>query len=267
VTAMRINGIDLHVEQAGAGPPLVIVHGGWGDHTTWAPTTRLLAEHFRVVAYDRRGHSRSERPARGWTRRDNEDDLIALIEALDLAAAHVVGNSYGGLVALSVAARRPDLVRGVSVHEPPAIQVAPAAAVAAEQAAIAAAARQVAAGDAEGGTRRFMEDVAFGPGAWGMLPAALRALLVGNAPAFVTEGADPHWPALDLDGVRAYPGPVQLTKGDAAPPWFSVVVDRLAGLIPEATVDVVPGAGHAPHSTHPEAYAEVVSNSALLVRR
>jgi pimeloyl-ACP methyl ester carboxylesterase len=54
----------------------------------------MLAEHFRVVAYDRRGHSRSERPARGWTRRDNEDDLIALVEALDLAPAHVVGNSY-----------------------------------------------------------------------------------------------------------------------------------------------------------------------------
>jgi hypothetical protein len=108
------------------------------------------------------------------------------------------------------------------------MQVAPAAAVATERAAIAAAARQVAAGDAERGTRRLMEDVAFGPGAWALLPAALRALLVGNAPAFVTEGANPHWPELDLDGVRAYPGPVQLTKGDAGPPWFSVVVDRLA---------------------------------------
>jgi len=184
-------------------------------------------------------------PAHGWTRRENEDDLIALIEALDLAPAHVVGNSYGGLVALTAAARRPDLVRGVSVHEPPAMHVVPAEAVAAERAAIATAARQVAAGDAEGGMRRFMEDVALGPGAWAMLPAALRTLLVGNAPAFVTEGADPHWPELDLDGVRAYPGRVQLTKGDAAPAWFAAVVDRLAELIPAATVDVVPGAG--PH--------------------
>jgi hypothetical protein len=63
----RVNGIDLHVEQAGAGPPLVIVHGGWGDHTTWAPTTRLLAEHFRVVAYDRRRGS-SPTPTAGWSR-------------------------------------------------------------------------------------------------------------------------------------------------------------------------------------------------------
>src|SRR5262245_3540011 len=100
------------VEVSGAGDPIVFVHGGWTDGTRWNAVASELAATNTAVAYDRRGHSRSvwSEPV---TRRTDEDDLAHLIESLGLGPAHLVGNSYGGSIAIGTAARYPDLVRSV----------------------------------------------------------------------------------------------------------------------------------------------------------
>lgn len=113
----RINGAELYYELSGSGDPLVLVHGSWVDHTSWQLVVPDLARSFRVLAYDRRGYSLSERPLGQGSRREDEEDLAALVEALDLAPAHVVANSFGGSIALGLAARRPDLFRSLIVHE------------------------------------------------------------------------------------------------------------------------------------------------------
>ena len=67
-----VNGVRLLVEQSGNGEPLVLVHGSWDDHETWVLVEEDLARSFRVVSYDRRGHSGSEdgmRPALAMTTR------------------------------------------------------------------------------------------------------------------------------------------------------------------------------------------------------
>ena len=92
MTLMTVNGVELAVEQSGDGDPLVLVHGSWGDRTGWVFVEEELAKQHHVVSYDRRGHSSSP-PATG-TRRDDEDDLAALIEHLGLVPAHIVGNSF-----------------------------------------------------------------------------------------------------------------------------------------------------------------------------
>ena len=82
---MRIGGVELHVEPPlGAGDPLVIVHGGWTDHTAFDAVAGPLARSFRVTRYDRRGHSRSEYGPGPAPRRRDEDDLAELIEAIGL---------------------------------------------------------------------------------------------------------------------------------------------------------------------------------------
>lgn len=121
----RINDIELHYELTGEGDDtVVLVHGGWTDHLSWQFVVPALAERHRVVAYDRRGHSRSDRSTTPASRRLDEADLAALIETLDLGAVNLVGNSYGGSISLGLAARRPDLVRCVAAHEPPLLDVA-----------------------------------------------------------------------------------------------------------------------------------------------
>ena len=59
---VRVNGVSLHYVVHGKGPSVIMVHGSWGDADNWAQVLPLFAEHCQVVAYDRRGHSRSERP-------------------------------------------------------------------------------------------------------------------------------------------------------------------------------------------------------------
>ena len=110
----KANGTELHYDEAGSGETVVLVHGSWSDRNNWLPVIPALAESHRVVAYDRRGHGLSQRDTVG-TRRDQEEDLGALIEDLG-AAATVIGTSFGGSIALGLASRRPELVSSLVVH-------------------------------------------------------------------------------------------------------------------------------------------------------
>jgi pimeloyl-ACP methyl ester carboxylesterase len=178
---MRVNGAELHVEPpAGAGGLLVLVHGSWTDHTTWDAVAGPLARSFRVVRYDRRGHSRSAYGPGPSPRRRDEDDLEALVEALG-APAHLVATSYGASISLSLAGRRTELVSSVVAHEPPLLGVAPDAAA---EAMLRGVQDQLAGGGHEAGTRRFFEAI-LGPGAWDVLPEALQRTAVGNAQTFI----------------------------------------------------------------------------------
>src|SRR5579859_7648939 len=112
----RVNEVELYYELEGNGEPLVFVHGSWGDHHNWDPVVTPLAESFRVVTYDRRGHSASERPPGQGSVFEDADDLAALVEHLDLAPAHIVGNSGGAAIVLRAAARHPEIFRTLVVH-------------------------------------------------------------------------------------------------------------------------------------------------------
>ena len=92
-----INGVELHWWLTGeAGPPLVLVHGSWGDHHGWDRVVPVLSRSFRVLTYDRRGHSRSARPAGQGSAHEDVSDLAALIDHVGLGRAHILGNSFGG---------------------------------------------------------------------------------------------------------------------------------------------------------------------------
>ena len=140
----------LHIAPPdGDGEPLVLVHGGWTDHTTFDAIAGPLAGSFRLIRYDRRGHtlSRDARAGAPTPRRTDEDDLAAIVEALAPGGAHLFGTSYGASIVLALAARRPELVRSVVAHEPPLMSLTPDPEVEALFASVQA---QIAAGDAAG---------------------------------------------------------------------------------------------------------------------
>ncbi|MCX5192541.1 alpha/beta hydrolase [Streptomyces sp. NBC_00249] len=253
-------GPGLFYEVFGEGDPLVLVHGSWNDHTSWLPAVEAdVRASYRVIAYDRRGHGRSGNAPGQGTRRQDEDDLAAVIEELGPGPAHVAGNSFGASVALGLAARRPELVRTVTAHEPPLVtllagdpqalaELAPAAA------SIEAALALLREGEHAAGARLFVEEVAMGPGMWEQLPPQARERFVSNAPTWLDEQSDPHWADLDLDGLARCPAPVLLSGGGLSPAWLGAVLDRLAASLPHARRQTLEGAGHIPHMTHPQQY-------------
>ena len=90
------DGVKLYYEETGSGIPIVFVHEFAGDYRAWEPQVRYFSRGYRCIAHDRRGHGRSDQP---WTGNDMDtyaDDLAALVEALDLKGAALVGHSTGG---------------------------------------------------------------------------------------------------------------------------------------------------------------------------
>jgi pimeloyl-ACP methyl ester carboxylesterase len=259
-----VNGVELHVERRGDGDPLVFVHGGFTDHQAWRLVAPVLAEDFHVVVYDRRRHSLSGVGDGPATRQAEEDDLIALVEALELAPVHLVGSSYGGSIALGVAARRPDLVRTVVAHEPALLHAVDDPALVPVGTLLEGVGRQLAAGDLAGGTRRFVEELILGPGWWDQLPEVTRQVMVANAGTVVDMLADPGWARLDVGRLDRSGVPVLLTEGDASPPWLGQVVAGLAEQAPSVSRATYAGGGHMPHLTHP---ADLVATVREWVRR
>lgn len=258
-----INGVSLYWEAKGDGEPVILVHGSWGDHNNWAQVVPALSRSLRVVTYDRRGHSASERPPGQGSIDEDVADLAALIEHVFGGPAHVVGNSFGAAISLRLAIRRPELIRSVTAHEPPLFEllegeadVAPALAIVRGR--IAAVARLLQEGDMPAGAQLFVETIAFGPGAWAQLPQPVRDTFIYNAPTWLDEFQEPQSLNLDLERLSAFHGPALLSFGGASPPFFPMVVEHVARALPHAKRHVFPHAGHVPHLSHPQEYIALI---------
>jgi pimeloyl-ACP methyl ester carboxylesterase len=173
-----------------------------------------------------------------------------------------VTNSFGGNVALGLAARRPELFRSLTCHEPPLfglIAEDPEGQEAMQRVggSLEGIAGRIAEGDHEGAARKFVEEIALGPGAWETLPPDVRELVAANAPTFLNELNDPDAMTIDEAALEGVQVSVHLTGGSESPPMFARVLDRLAELIPRATRETIDGAGHTPQVEVPERYVEV----------
>ena len=111
VSSVEVNAV---VEGPADAPVVVLSHSLGADLSMWDPQVPALAERFRVVRYDTRGHGRSRVPAGDATIDDLADDVIALLDRLGVGAAHVVGLSIGGMTGLRLAVRDPQRVASLA---------------------------------------------------------------------------------------------------------------------------------------------------------
>lgn len=110
------NGVRLHVADIGAGPLVVLLHGFPEFWWSWRHQLVALADAgFRAVAPDLRGYAASDKPPRGYDAMTLAADVAGLIRALGERDAVVVGHDWGGIVAWTMAAVHPDVVRRLAV--------------------------------------------------------------------------------------------------------------------------------------------------------
>lgn len=112
---LDVNGVHTYYEEHGSGDALLLLHGGMADADSFGAQTPAFAERYRVIIPERRGHGRTADVDGPITYDVMADDTIALLDALGVGAAHLVGWSDGGNVGLLVAIKRPDLVRRLAV--------------------------------------------------------------------------------------------------------------------------------------------------------
>ena len=250
---LDISGIRLRLlDFGGEGSPILALHGLAGRASGWSEVASRLSRRHHVIALDLRGHGGSAKPA-DLARQSFETDAVGVLEMLELGPVCLLGQSFGGDIALMVAATRPDLLSALVV-----IEAAPNL-------------------DAE--TRA---DIAAWFRSW---PERFQSL--GQARAFFTEAELQH-PELWLDGLRRTDSGYEpdfrphdmasiLERGnedfwhflpDVKTPTLLITgerglvapgdVDRMLQTIPQARHEQMRGAGHNVHLDDPAACCHLV---------
>jgi len=114
-----VNGIRLYYEIHGTGEPLVLLHGGLGAIEMFGPNLPALARGRRVIGVDLQGHGRTADIDRPIRIEHMAADVAALIKHLDIGPTDIMGYSMGGMIALQIAIRHPDVVRRLVVASAP----------------------------------------------------------------------------------------------------------------------------------------------------
>lgn len=104
------NGIEIYHEVHGSGPPLLNISGSGNDLRRSPASVLPINQAFETLSYDQRGLGQTDQPDTDYTMADYADDAAALIEAHGWTRCHVIGTSFGGMVALDLAVRHPEVI-------------------------------------------------------------------------------------------------------------------------------------------------------------
>jgi len=127
--ALEARGVELSYSERGSGPAVVLVHETATSSAVWAAVERAIGESARAISYDRRGWGASTAPE-GYERttiEEHSEDAAVLVEGLDAAPSVVCGAGIGAVIALDLLLRRPELVSGALLIEPPVLGLLPEA--------------------------------------------------------------------------------------------------------------------------------------------
>ena len=241
---IRANGLDIGYDVAGAGPPLVALHGatslGKEDYAAQIPS---MSKAFLVHLPDARGHGRTRWDARdGFEYRWLVDDLGAFVDGLGLDSFHLVGFSMGAMTALQFAARMPERLRtlvvvGITTHREPRASVGrrlmDPVAIRAQDPAFAA-------------TLSRRHDAGQGVGAWHHLLPAIAADIAAQ-------------PLLSPAELHSIDCPTMVVCGDRDP---FVPAEHAAGLarqLPAGRLFIAPDCGHEVMSRRPALFTEAMA--------
>jgi len=258
---------------------LVLIHGSLSDARSWEHQLPALAERHRVIAYSRRYSPPNEPVEPGATdpMPPHVDDLLALLRELGAAPAHLVGDSWGGFIALLAALREPGLVRSLALGEPPALSLfvstpprpsellslalrrprTAAAIVRLGAGVMAPAQKRFDRGDDEGAMLTVAHGL-LGREVFESLPEARRAQARENLPTLRAQ-LPAGFPPLDEGAIQRLQIPTLLLEGTAGPVVFRRLIDRLEELLPVSERVTIEGASHGMHEQRPDEF-----NRALL---
>lgn len=251
------DGLLLHVERAGDGPPLVLLHGFTGATTTWTPLLPRLAGEHTTIAIDLPGHGRSSAPANPdrYALTRVAGDLLRVLDALGIDRVALLGYSMGGRAALRAALRAPDRVAALVLES-----TSPGIPDLARRAERRAADRALADEIVRDGVPAFVSrwEALLLWASQHALPASARERLraqreandaAGLANSLRGAGAGEDEPVLAKLG--GFASPVLLVAG-ALDSVYVAAGSEMARAFPNARLAVVPDAGHAVHLERPD---------------
>jgi pimeloyl-ACP methyl ester carboxylesterase len=262
---VQVNGANLFYIDHGAGTPVVFVHGAWMDLRYWEPQREAVAAKYRFIACTLRYHGMGRWPddGRHYSTATHLADLTAFIRQLNAGPVHLVGLSMGGRLATLVALEHPDLLRSLTILEPPLHDLLDdlpeAAPVRDEWRRGFEALRTVAqAGEAIRATKLFFELVNnLGPSALDRQPEPLRQMVLDNARTvpLSLSARPPVFSCATLGRVKA---PTLVVTGEQSPRSLILIDEIIGKCIPGSRLVVIPEAAHLMSYQNPAAFNEAL---------
>jgi 3-oxoadipate enol-lactonase len=249
MTAVATSLGAIGVAEAGnGGTPIVFLHGVGSDKSVWQPQLAHFSRARRAVAFDYPGYGDSGPAAVGTTRDDYAAAIVAGMDTLGIAQAHICGLSLGGVVGIAMHALAPErctsliLADTFAVHpDGPGIYE-----------------RSVAASADLRALAEARVDFLLAPGALGDVRREVVETMARIDPAAYRVGAEAVWLADQRDRAGAIGVPTLVVCGEedkVTPPSLS---EELAALIPEAKLGTIPGAGHISNLERPAEFNRIV---------
>ncbi len=243
----------LVLQELGAGPPLLLIHGGFANsRLTWGPVLPHLAPYRRLLLVDRRGHGASPVEPRPYTIASDAADVLAALGHRPQPFA-VAGHSYGALVALELARQAPDRLTALHLLEPPYLALLPTAPEVRPLLEEGGRLFRRARAEAERGSNPEKGAAALAEGFFRLLlgPEGAARLQASSAwPTLVQEAARSAWEQFagtyPPEAVHAVPPglPVTVYTGGRSHPGLQRIAHRLVQLIPGARLVELPESGH-----------------------
>ncbi len=252
LSRMAVNGGEVEYEVRGTGEPVLLIHGS-GVAATFAPTmTQPSMAGYRLIRFHRRGFAGSSRAPVPFSMNGQAADAAALLKALGVPRAHIVGHSFGGMVALQLALDQPAMVRSLVVMEPPIFN--PSAPVSP----FAALEKTYASGDKLGAMATFSQ-MSYGaewralaarvPGGPAQVEKDVDTVFQSEAPSMV------KWAFGEAEAARITQPIIYVTGGGR----HGGSLKQLSTWLPRMESRVVPGVTHAMLMEDPGAVAEAIA--------
>ncbi len=254
----------LAVTVRGRGPDVVLIHGALGDYRQWEPIGIVLSSRYQVIAVSRRFHWPNPPPRSHvlYSFEEQSEDLNRLLDSLH-RPVHLVGHSYGAGVALLTGLHHPELVRSLTLIEPPFGSLVPpstpgfAAELASRDSLVAALRVHVGAGSVERAAEGVIDWVEGEPDGFRRLPQATQDELLTNAATAGPTYAVPA-PRVTCRQLRGLRLPVLVLRGEQTRPWYRLIAEATASCIRGAETAVIPAARHMTILENPSGTASLV---------
>jgi pimeloyl-ACP methyl ester carboxylesterase len=265
VKSVAIERYNLAYVEAGQGEPVVLIHGSLCDYRYWTLQMPAFSAGFRTIAPSLRHYYPEHWNGEGddFNIGQHMEDIVAFIDELKIAPAHIVGHSRGGHIAFRVAQNYPDRVRKLVLSEPGGAldpDLSPSANDVNRRFEPGSfqtqAEARIRAGDLDGGLQIFLDAVS-GPGAWERTPELAKQFTRDNAMTLLGQVREAREP-FSRAAARAIKAPTLLVLGGASPPMFGQIIDALAAAIPDAQRVTIADATHTMNVIKPAAYNEAV---------
>ncbi len=113
MASIKLNGKEIYCKQYGKGNPLILIAGLGSDSVSWLPVIISLSNRYQVITFDNRGVGRSSNDNTNITISDMADDCVGLIKHFGFSKVNVLGHSMGGMIAMDLSIRYPELVNNL----------------------------------------------------------------------------------------------------------------------------------------------------------